>query len=48
MINYFLGIKEQLFYETYAVGAILIVGVFISQFIRRPRSRSETVVVAGE
>jgi TRAP-type uncharacterized transport system fused permease subunit len=48
MIDFFLGINEKLFYETYAVGAIILVGVFISQFIRRPRARSETVVVAGE
>jgi TRAP-type uncharacterized transport system fused permease subunit len=48
MIDFFLGINQKLFYETYAVGAIILVGVFISQFIRRPRSRSETVVVAGE
>jgi TRAP-type uncharacterized transport system fused permease subunit len=48
MIDFFLGIQQKLFYETYVVGAIILVGVFISQFIRRPRSRSETVVVAGE
>ena len=48
MIDFFLGIQQKLFYETYAVGAIILVGVFISQFIRRPRSHSETVVVAGE
>jgi TRAP transporter 4TM/12TM fusion protein len=35
MINYFLGIDEKLYYETYAVGGILIAAVFGMQFIRR-------------
>jgi TRAP transporter 4TM/12TM fusion protein len=48
MIDFFLGIKAKLFYETYAVGAIILVGVLISQLIRRARSDSEAVVVAGE
>ena len=48
MIDFFLGIKAKLFYETYAVGAIILVGVLISQLIRRARSDSEVVVVAGE
>ncbi|MCF8476647.1 MAG: TRAP transporter fused permease subunit [Pseudolabrys sp.] len=46
MIDYFLGIEERLFYETYAVGAVILVGVFISQFVRR--SGPQTAVVPGE
>ena len=46
IIDYWLGIEEKLFYETYAVGAIIIIGVLISQFIRR--TTSETAVVPGE
>lgn len=46
MIDFFLGIDEKLFYETYAIGAVILAGVFISQFVRRPRS--ETVFVPGE
>ncbi len=48
MIDYFLGIEEKLFYETYAVGAAILIGVFISQFVRRPRLRAEAVAVPGE
>ncbi len=48
MIDYFIGIQQKLFYETYAVGAVILAGVFISQFVRRPRSHSEAVVVPGE
>ncbi len=48
MIDYFLGVQEKLFYETYAVGAAILVGVFASQFVRRPRSRAAAVVVPGE
>jgi TRAP transporter 4TM/12TM fusion protein len=36
MINYFLGINEELFYETYAVGGALIVAVLFMQTARRP------------
>jgi len=46
MIDFFLGIDEKLFYETYAIGAVILAGVFMSQFVRRPRS--ETVFVPGE
>jgi TRAP transporter 4TM/12TM fusion protein len=46
MMNYFLGIEQKLFYETYAAGAVIIVGVFISQFMRR--ARAQTVAVPGE
>jgi len=46
MIDYFLGIEEKLFYETYAVGAVILVGVFISQFMRR--GSAQAAVVAGE
>ncbi|MPZ56256.1 MAG: TRAP transporter fused permease subunit [Rhizobiales bacterium] len=35
MINYFLGVEEKLFYETYAVGGILIAAAFAMQLIRR-------------
>jgi TRAP transporter 4TM/12TM fusion protein len=38
MINYFLGIDEKLYYETYAVGGILIGTVFVMQFMRRDRA----------
>jgi hypothetical protein len=37
MINYVLGTKEDLFYETYAVGGILIAAVFALQLWRRER-----------
>jgi TRAP-type uncharacterized transport system fused permease subunit len=42
MINYFLGIKEKLFYETYAVGGILIAAVFAMQLFRRERPVATT------
>lgn len=48
MIDFLLGIEEKLFYETYAIGVVILIGVFISQFVRRPHTRSETVVVPGE
>jgi len=46
MLNYFLGIEQKLFYETYAAGAVIIVGLFISQFVRR--AGAGTVAVPGE
>jgi TRAP transporter 4TM/12TM fusion protein len=36
MIDYFLGIEETLFYETYAVGAALLAIVFARQIMRGP------------
>jgi len=38
MINYFLGINEKLYYETYAVGGILIGAVLVMQFMGRDRA----------
>jgi TRAP transporter 4TM/12TM fusion protein len=38
MINYFLGTDYKLYYETYAVGGILIGAVFVMQFMRRDRA----------
>ena len=35
MIDYFLGIDEKLFYETYAVGTVLLVVVIVLQAARR-------------
>ena len=35
MIDYFLGINEKLFYETYAVGTVLLVVVIVLQAARR-------------
>ena len=35
MIDYFLGINEKLFYETYTVGAALLVAVLVLQLVRR-------------
>jgi TRAP transporter 4TM/12TM fusion protein len=48
MIDFFLGIQAKLFYETYVVGAVILIGVFTSQYVRHTRSHSEAVVVAGE
>ena len=48
MIDFFLGVQQKLFYETYAVGAAVLIGVFVSQVARRPQAGAETVVVAGE
>jgi TRAP-type uncharacterized transport system fused permease subunit len=48
MIDFFLGIQAKLFYETYVVGSVILIGVFISQYVRHTRSHSEAVVVAGE
>jgi len=38
MINFFLGIEEKLFYETYVVGALLLAAAFGLQINRRPRA----------
>jgi TRAP-type uncharacterized transport system fused permease subunit len=46
MIDYFLGIEEKLFYETYAVGAVILIGIFVSQFMRR--GSAQAAVMAGE
>jgi TRAP transporter 4TM/12TM fusion protein len=35
MINYFFGVEQKLFYETYAIGAALIVAAFVMQLTRR-------------
>lgn len=46
MINYFLGVEQKLFYETYFGGAIILGGVITSQLMRR--RTGETVAVPGE
>jgi TRAP-type uncharacterized transport system fused permease subunit len=35
MINYFLRVEQKLFYETYAIGGVLIAAAFVSQLTRR-------------
>ena len=35
MIDFFLGVEQKLFYETYIVGAALIIAVFVMQLTRR-------------
>ncbi len=47
LIDYFLGIEQKLFYETYAVGAVILAGVVVSQVFRRARGVG-AVVVPGE
>jgi TRAP transporter 4TM/12TM fusion protein len=37
MINYFLGVEQKLFYETYAIGGVLLVMAFVMQMSRRAR-----------
>jgi TRAP transporter 4TM/12TM fusion protein len=37
MINYFFGVEQKLFYETYAIGGALIVAAFVMQLTRRPQ-----------
>jgi TRAP-type uncharacterized transport system fused permease subunit len=43
LINYLLGTDYKLYYETYAVGGILIAAVFAMQLIRRERRGIATV-----
>jgi hypothetical protein len=35
MINYFLGVEQKLFYETYALGAALLIAALVMQLTRR-------------
>jgi hypothetical protein len=45
MINYFLGVEQKLFYETYTVGAALLVVVAFMQLARRQAPASQVAPV---